>query len=153
MGEGPVSYWAWTLTFEDGAQYASLTQVPAPAYDVQPEALLPGVLEHLQGQWPRLRGLAPRDWSAVALSESDYRARQAKALENMVGTRPAGLPVPHTAVAALLLGMCLLVLAVTLPGGRGQSGLLAGTAVLALVVGAVRLLLWSTFRGDPQRGG
>ncbi|MET9470213.1 hypothetical protein ABZY44_36560 [Streptomyces sp. NPDC006544] len=153
MYKGPVSYWAWTLTFEDGAQYASLTRVPDPAYNVQLEALLPGVLEHLQGHWPRLRGHAPRDWSAVELSESDYRLREAKALEDMVRTRPAGPPVPRTAVAALLLGVCLLVLAVTLPGGRAPGGLLAGAAVLALVAGGGRLLLWSALCGDPQKDG
>ncbi|MDJ0386351.1 hypothetical protein [Streptomyces sp. G-G2] len=88
----------------------------------------------------------------MELSESDYRLRQAKALENMVGTRPATPPPPRTAVAGLLLGVCLLVLAVTLPHSLVLGWLLPGAAVLALGVGAIRLLLWSAFRGDPQRG-
>ncbi|MFJ2746205.1 hypothetical protein ACIO3O_41830 [Streptomyces sp. NPDC087440] len=111
------------------------------ARDVLPDALLPGVLEDLGRREPRLRGCDPQGWSARELSEAQFRERQAEIVREMVDAPPPGPMVPRTALVGLLLGVCLLILAGTLPNGPVLTGLLLTGGVLSWITGGVSLVM------------
>ncbi|MFF3265326.1 hypothetical protein ACFYWO_39960 [Streptomyces sp. NPDC002932] len=136
-----VTYWAWTVSYDDGAAFAGMSESRGVARDVLPDALLPGILEDLARHCPHLRGRDYQDWSVSEVSKVRYRQRQTEILREMVDAPPPGLTVPRTAVVGFLLGVCLVVLA-CLPGSPVLASLLSTAGILCWITGSVSLTMW-----------
>lgn len=140
-----TTYWAYTVAFDDETLCSGVLETEV-APDFLPDALLPGILDDLHRQAPHLHGRAHESWSAQELTEPQYRQRQADLLRKIVETPSTGFKAPPTAVVSLLLGVCLVILASTLPATPPLNRLLSLAGVLALTIGAISLT-WAAFRG------
>ncbi|MFJ2112408.1 hypothetical protein ACIOEX_11035 [Streptomyces sp. NPDC087850] len=152
MSEETVTYWEWTVRYDTEMVYAGTSESRGVARDFLPDALLPGLLKDLCRHYPHLHGRAPHDWSASELSKAQFRQRQAELLREMVDASPPGPTVPRTAVVGLLLGICLLVLAGTLPSGPVFTWLLSTAGVLSWITGGTSLIMSGAFRSPTGSG-
>ncbi|MBK5993346.1 hypothetical protein ACFV6B_40980 [Streptomyces microflavus] len=147
-----TTYWAYTVTF-DATTYSGALETKGIARDFLPDALLPGILNELSRQAPQLRGRTHEDWSAQELTETQFRQRQADILHEIIKSPPTGFMVPRTAVAGLLLGVCLMVLSSTLPSTPLLGWLLPSTGTLAFATGAISLTWALVFHSPPASSG
>ncbi|WP_328698567.1 hypothetical protein [Streptomyces sp. NBC_00342] len=143
-----VTYWAWTVSYDDGEAHAGMSESRGIARDFLPDALLPGILEDLGRHRPHLRGRDHQGWSVSEVSRARYRQRQAEILREMVDAPPPGLTVPRTAVVAFLLGVGFQVLARTLPS-TSIDWLLSTAGLLCWMTGGASLVLWCARKNTP----
>ncbi|MFE1335875.1 hypothetical protein [Streptomyces microflavus] len=147
-----TTYWAYAVTF-GATTYSGALETKGIARDFLPDALLPGILSELSRQAPQLHGRTHEDWSAQELTETQFRQRQADILHEIIKIPPKGFMVPRIAVVGLLLGVCLMVLADTLPSTPPLDWLLSSTGTLAFTVGAISLAWSVAFRSPPGNNG
>ncbi|MFB6906841.1 hypothetical protein ACFCWB_21495 [Streptomyces bacillaris] len=147
-----MTYWAYTVTFDAETKRSGLLGVNGIARDFLPDALLPGILDELHRQDPHVRGRTHESWSAQELTEVEFRQLQADILREIVEAKAPStkLVVPWIAVAGLLLGVCLMVLADTLPS---TPPLLSLTGSLAFMAGAISLTWALAFRLTRRGSG
>ncbi|MFF9638793.1 hypothetical protein ACF1D2_29965 [Streptomyces bacillaris] len=150
-----MTYWAYTVAFDAETTCSGVLGASGIARDFLPDALLPGILDELHRQDPHLRGRTHESWSAQELTEAQFRQLQANILREIVEAKApsTGLVVPWTAVAGLLLGICLMVLADTLPSTPLLGWLLSLTGTLAFMAGAIRLTWALAFRLTRRGSG